>query len=111
MARLEHLNFTVSDPHATAGWIERIFDWKIRWEGPGMTTGYTIHIGNDDTYVALFRFEADQADLLATEASYRNVTISLVSNVASFYLLLRDLDDERDVEAAGQAAWPGPESE
>ena len=62
MARLEHLNFTVSDPHATAGWIERIFDWKIRWEGPGMTTGYTIHIGNDDTYVALFRFEADQAE-------------------------------------------------
>jgi multidrug efflux system outer membrane protein len=36
--------------------------------------------------------EAAQADLLATEAAYRNVTISLVANVASFYLLLRDLD-------------------
>ncbi len=36
--------------------------------------------------------EAAKADLLATEASYRNVTISLVANDASFYLLLRDLD-------------------
>jgi multidrug efflux system outer membrane protein len=37
--------------------------------------------------------EASEADLLATEAAYRNVTISLVANVASFYLLLRDLDE------------------
>ena len=36
--------------------------------------------------------EAAEADLLGTEAGYRNVTISLVANVASFYLLLRDLD-------------------
>ncbi len=36
--------------------------------------------------------EAAEADLLGTEAAYRNVTISLVANVASFYLLLRDLD-------------------
>ena len=61
MARLEHLNFTVSDPKATAAWIERIFGWRIRWEGPGMTTGYSVHVGGDDSYVALFRFEDDQA--------------------------------------------------
>jgi len=36
--------------------------------------------------------EATRADLLATESAYRNVTISLVSDVARFYLLLRDLD-------------------
>ena len=36
--------------------------------------------------------EAARADLLATESAYRNVTISLVSEVASAYLLLRDLD-------------------
>ncbi len=36
--------------------------------------------------------EAAEADLLGTEAAYRSVTISLVANVASFYLLLRDLD-------------------
>ncbi len=37
--------------------------------------------------------EAARADLLTTEAAYRNVTISLVANVASFYLVLRDLDE------------------
>jgi multidrug efflux system outer membrane protein len=36
--------------------------------------------------------EAARADLLATDAAYRNVTISLVANVASTYFLLRDLD-------------------
>jgi multidrug efflux system outer membrane protein len=41
--------------------------------------------------------EASQADLLATEAAYRNVTISLVANVASFYLLLRDLDQRLQI--------------
>lgn len=67
-ARLEHINITVSDPRATAGWIGRIFGWEIRWEGPGMTTGYSIHVGEGDTYVALFRFAADQ---LERERSYQ----------------------------------------
>ncbi|MBW2444485.1 MAG: efflux transporter outer membrane subunit [Deltaproteobacteria bacterium] len=36
--------------------------------------------------------EAARADLLATEAAFRNVTITLVANVANTYLQLRDLD-------------------
>jgi len=68
MARLEHLNFTVSDPRATAGWIARVFDWKIRWEGPGMQTGYTIHIGGGDASVELFSF-GDAQD--GTDETYR----------------------------------------
>lgn len=36
--------------------------------------------------------EAARADLLSTEAAYRSVTISLISDVASTYLLVRDLD-------------------
>ena len=55
-ARLEHLNITVSDPPATAAWIERVFGWNIRWQGAGLQTGYTIHVGSDDTYVALFTY-------------------------------------------------------
>jgi multidrug efflux system outer membrane protein len=41
--------------------------------------------------------EAAQSDLLATEAAYRNVTISLVANVASAYFLLRDLDSRLQI--------------
>jgi len=36
--------------------------------------------------------EGARADLLSTEAAYRGVTIGLISDVASTYLLLRDLD-------------------
>lgn len=60
-ARLEHLNVTVSDPKATAAWIERVFGWATRWEGPGMQTGRTIHIGTGDSYIALFSF-SDSVD-------------------------------------------------
>ena len=41
--------------------------------------------------------EAARARLLATESAYRTVTISLVSEVANTYLLLRDLDKRLEV--------------
>jgi multidrug efflux system outer membrane protein len=41
--------------------------------------------------------EAARANLLATESAYRNVTISLVSEVARTYLLLRDVDQRLEV--------------
>ena len=53
-ATLEHVNITVSDPHKTADMICKLFDWRIRWEGPSAVGGYTIHVGNDDDYVALY---------------------------------------------------------
>jgi catechol 2,3-dioxygenase-like lactoylglutathione lyase family enzyme len=55
-ATLEHVNITVSDPPATAAWMCRVFGWHIRWEGPGMQTGYTVHVGDTDRYVALFSY-------------------------------------------------------
>lgn len=55
-AKIEHANVTVSDPHQTARMLIDIFDWRIRWEGPGMQTGYTVHVGSDDSYVALFSY-------------------------------------------------------
>ena len=41
--------------------------------------------------------EAARARLLATESAYRTVTISLVSEVAGTYLLLRDVDQRLEV--------------
>jgi len=69
-ARLEHLNITVSDPKATAAWMERLFGWRIRWEGPGMQTGYTVHVGDDDSYVALFSFGDAKR---STDSNYTHV--------------------------------------
>lgn len=56
MTRLEHVNITVSDPDETAAVLCALFGWQIRWAGPGMTTGRTVHVGGDDSYVALFSF-------------------------------------------------------
>ena len=52
-AVLEHANYTVSDPAATAAWMEQIFDWRIRWQGDAMAGGHTIHSGTDTQDLAL----------------------------------------------------------
>ena len=51
---LEHVNVTVSDPRRTAEMLERLFGWRIRWEGPAKLNGRTVHVGTDHAYVALW---------------------------------------------------------
>lgn len=53
-ATLEHANFTVSDPKATAAWMEKLFGWHIRWEGDAMAGGHTVHVGTGSHYLALY---------------------------------------------------------
>ncbi len=52
---LEHVNITVADPAASAEWLHRVFGWKIRWHGDALMGGTTFHVGDDDSYVALYR--------------------------------------------------------
>ena len=54
IARLEHTNFTVSDPDATAKWMCDLFGWHVRWAGAAMSTGRTVHVGTDKHYLALY---------------------------------------------------------
>ena len=54
MGRLEHVNITVKDPKATAGMLHDLLGWHIRWEGAAKNNGYTIHVGEADTYLALY---------------------------------------------------------
>lgn len=58
---LEHANVTVRDPRATAEMLGRIFDWHIRWEGPSLLGGRTVHVGTDTSYVALYTPPEDPA--------------------------------------------------
>lgn len=53
-ARIEHVNLTVSDPERAARLMERIFGWKIRWQGPARDGGRSIHVGSSRDYVALY---------------------------------------------------------
>jgi catechol 2,3-dioxygenase-like lactoylglutathione lyase family enzyme len=54
LPRIEHVNLTVSDPGRAARLMENLFGWKIRWQGPSMAGGLTIHVGTDESYVALY---------------------------------------------------------
>ena len=55
-ATLEHVNVTVSDPNRTADLLCTLFDWKIRWQGPAKAGGHTVHVGTDDSYVAVYAY-------------------------------------------------------
>ena len=50
----EHVNMTVSDPRKTAEMLRDLFDWNIRWEGPSLGGGRTVHVGTETGYVALY---------------------------------------------------------
>lgn len=53
-AILEHANFTVKDPMATADWMGKLFGWSVRWSGAAIMGGFTVHVGTKDSYVALY---------------------------------------------------------
>lgn len=53
-SRVEHVNLSVSDPARTAALMGNLFGWRVRWEGPAMAGGRTIHVGSDDHYLALY---------------------------------------------------------
>jgi len=53
-ARLEHVNVTVSDSRRAAALLTRLFGFRLRWEGPGKSGGYTTHVGTEDRYVAFW---------------------------------------------------------
>jgi len=53
-ARLEHVNFTAADPSETAKRLCALFDWHIRWKGAALNNGYTVHVGTEDNYLAIY---------------------------------------------------------
>lgn len=54
---LEHVNVTVTNAQKTAEMAMRLFGWHIRWEGAAIHGGYTIHVGTDDDYVAIYQMK------------------------------------------------------
>ena len=56
-ARLEHANITVSDPERSAALFQNLFGWYERWRGPSQLGGWTIHVGSEDAYLAIYTNE------------------------------------------------------
>jgi catechol 2,3-dioxygenase-like lactoylglutathione lyase family enzyme len=51
---LEHVNITVSDIERSAALLGRLCGWHIRWRGPSMLGGETIHVGGEHDYIAVY---------------------------------------------------------
>jgi len=56
-ARLEHVNIRVSDPDRTASLLTRLCGWHERWRGPSALGGWTIQLGSESEYIALYQGE------------------------------------------------------
>lgn len=61
-AKLEHANLTVSDPERSATFFQKLCGWHIRWEGPSMGDGHTIHVGSETDYLSLYTNEKVKTD-------------------------------------------------
>jgi len=59
--RIEHVNLTVSDIERSAALFEKLLGWHQRWRGPAINGGETIHVGENETYLALYTDRADHA--------------------------------------------------
>ncbi|MFK7861044.1 MAG: VOC family protein [Granulosicoccus sp.] len=94
MARLEHANVTVKDPQATAALLENLFGWKIRWQGDSIHEGHTVHVGSDESYLALYAGKVSETD--------NSRTYDRVNGLNHLGIVVDDLEEtERKVVAAG----------
>lgn len=54
VGQLEHVNITVTDPGRSAKLFEKLCGWHERWRGPSQFGGRTIHVGNKQSYLAIY---------------------------------------------------------
>lgn len=91
---LEHVNLTVPDSRATAQMLCRLFDWHIRWEGPALANGHSVHVGNETSYVAVYA--------PANGSASASINRSRTGNLNHVGVVVGDLDAVEDrVKAEG----------
>ena len=90
---LEHANFSVSDPQKTADFLCTLFDWRIRWSGDAIHGGHTIHVGGQDSYLAIY-----------AQAEMRNAAPNDYKTVGAMNHIGVVVDDLEAVEARVLAA-------
>lgn len=90
---IEHVNLTVRDPDRSAQLMAELFGWQVRWQGPSLHNGRTVHVGDDRFYLAFYTLQgADTPD----ETFLKGRPFNHVG------IVVDDLDEtERRVEAAG----------
>jgi catechol 2,3-dioxygenase-like lactoylglutathione lyase family enzyme len=55
---LEHANITVSDPERSSALLQQLCGWHERWRGPSQLGGWTIHVGGERDYIAVYTHDS-----------------------------------------------------
>lgn len=93
-AVLEHANITVNDPDQTAQLLCRLLDWSVRWSGEALQGGYTVHVGSEHSYIALYTQDKTNS---ASGSSYQQL-----AGLNHLGFVVPDLDEvEKRVRAEG----------
>lgn len=93
-ALLEHANFTVTDAEQTAAWMSDLFGWHIRWQGPAIDGGRSLHVGTDTQYLALYQ--------PAKSVTPKNSSYTTAGGLNHIALVVEDIDGmEEKVRAHG----------
>lgn len=96
---LEHVNVTVADPKATAARLAELFGWRTRWEGEAKDGGYSVHVGGEGSYLALYAPAAPPGRAVTSEDGTSYSTAGGLNHIA---VTVGDIDAmERSVIAAG----------
>src|SRR5688572_29526301 len=56
---IEHVNLTVRDPDRASRLMADLFGWRVRWEGPSMMGGRTVHVGDERFYMAFYTHQGE----------------------------------------------------
>ncbi|MEP2781057.1 MAG: VOC family protein [Pseudoruegeria sp.] len=92
---IEHANITVRDPKTVAAQLCDLFGWTVRWEGKALNNGYTVHVGDTGSYLALYA-PAGDLENSTLESYQQNLGLNHIGVVVS------DLGKvEEKVKAAG----------
>ena len=93
-ASLEHANVTVSNPDLSAELLCKLFGWEVRWSGMAKNKGYTVHVGDQDSYLALYTHKSVHD---RRKSNFRNI-----KNLNHLGVVVSDLDSvEEKVKSAG----------
>ena len=84
---LEHINLTVTDPDASARLLSDLFGWHVRWAGDAMNNGRTVHVGTQQSYLALYT-----SDNLRSRKRQAND----IANINHVAVVVDNLDDIED---------------
>lgn len=62
--QIEHANLSVTDPERSAELFRNLLGWHERWRGPSQLGGKTIHVGDKNTYLALYTDDEIRGDFV-----------------------------------------------